>query len=61
MSLSEPFRGEVWDVDVDVDGFGPHPAVVLSIKGRNARLGHRRSRYGRRARGEWSKTLISSA
>lgn len=38
MSLPEPFRGEVWDVDFD--GFGLHPAVVLSINGLNARLGH---------------------
>lgn len=38
MFLPEPFRGEVWDVDFD--GFGPHPAVVLSINAMNARLGH---------------------
>lgn len=38
MSLPEPFRGEVWDVDFDE--FGPHPAVVLSINALNARLGH---------------------
>ncbi|MDQ3359677.1 MAG: type II toxin-antitoxin system PemK/MazF family toxin [Actinomycetota bacterium] len=38
MSLPEPFRGEVWDVDFDT--FGMHPAVVLSINPLNARLGH---------------------
>ncbi len=38
MSLPEPFRGEVWDVDFD--DFGLHPAVVLSINPLNARLGH---------------------
>ena len=38
MSLPEPFRGEVWDVDFDE--FGMHPAVVLSINALNARLGH---------------------
>lgn len=38
MSLSEPFRGEVWDVDFDE--FGLHPAVVLSINVLNTRLGH---------------------
>ncbi len=38
MSLSEPFRGEVWNVDFD--DFGQHPAVVLSINPLNARLGH---------------------
>lgn len=38
MSLSEPFRGEVWDADFD--DFGLHPAVVLSINGLNSRLGH---------------------
>lgn len=38
MSLPEPFRGEVWDVDFD--DFGMHPAVVLSIKALNSRLGH---------------------
>lgn len=38
MSLPEPFRGEVWDVDFD--GFGMHPAVVLSVNAINARLGH---------------------
>jgi mRNA interferase MazF len=38
MSLPEPFRGEVWDVDFD--DFGMHPAVVLSINPLNARLGH---------------------
>ncbi len=36
MSLPEPFRGEVWDVDLD--DFGMHP-VVLSIKPAE-RLGH---------------------
>jgi len=38
MSLPEPFRGEVWDVDFD--DFGLHPAVVLSINALNTRLGH---------------------
>jgi mRNA interferase MazF len=38
MSLPEPFRGEVWDVDFD--DFGLHPAVVLSINPLNVRLGH---------------------
>jgi mRNA interferase MazF len=38
MPLPEPFRGEVWDVDFD--GFGSHPAVVLSINPLNVRLGH---------------------
>jgi mRNA interferase MazF len=38
MSLPEPFRGEVWDVDFD--DFGLHPAVVLSINALNIRLGH---------------------
>ena len=38
MPLSEPFRGEVWDVDFD--DFGMHPAVVLSINPLNTRLGH---------------------
>lgn len=38
MSLPEPFRGEVWDVDFDE--FGLHPAVVLSINALNIRLGH---------------------
>ncbi len=38
MSLPEPFRGEVWDVDFDE--FGLHPAVVLSINLLNVRLGH---------------------
>lgn len=38
MSLPEPFRGEVWDVDFD--DFGMHPAVVLSINPLNVRLGH---------------------
>lgn len=38
MPLPEPFRGEVWDVDVD--DFGTHPAVVLSINSMNTRLGH---------------------
>jgi len=38
MSLPEPFRGEVWDVDFD--DFGIHPAVVLSINPLNVRLGH---------------------
>lgn len=38
MSLPEPFRGEVWDVDFD--GFGLHPGVVLSTNLLNARLGH---------------------
>lgn len=38
MSLPEPFRGEVWDVDFDE--FGLHPAVVLSINPLNTRLGH---------------------
>ena len=37
-SLPEPFRGEVWDVDLD--DFGLHPAVVLSINVLNTRLGH---------------------
>ena len=37
-ALPEPFRGEVWDVDVD--DVGLHPAVVLSIDVLNARLGH---------------------
>ena len=38
MSLPEPFRGEVWDVDFP--DFRVHPAVVLSINGLNTRLGH---------------------
>jgi mRNA interferase MazF len=38
MSLPEPFRGEVWDVDFP--SFGMHPAVVLSINVLNTRLGH---------------------
>lgn len=38
MPLSEPFRGEVWDVRFP--GFGAHPAVVLSVNPLNARLGH---------------------
>lgn len=38
MSLPEPFRGEVWDVEFD--GFGRHPAVVFSINALNTRLGH---------------------
>ena len=38
MSLPEPFRGEVWDVDFD--DFGLHPAVVMSINALNTRLGH---------------------
>lgn len=38
MSLPEPFRGEVWEVDFD--DFGMHPAVVLSINALNTRLGH---------------------
>jgi mRNA interferase MazF len=38
MSLPEPFRGEVWDVDFQ--DFGEHPAVVLSINALNGRLGH---------------------
>lgn len=38
MSLPEPFRGEVWDVDFH--DFGEHPAVVLSIHVLNSRLGH---------------------
>jgi len=38
MSLPEPFRGELWDVDFD--DFGMHPAVVLSINPLNTRLGH---------------------
>jgi len=38
MSLPEPLRGEVWDVDFD--DFGLHPAVVLSINPLNIRLGH---------------------
>lgn len=38
MTLPEPFRGEVWDVDFD--DFGLHPAVVLSINLLNTRLGH---------------------
>lgn len=38
MSLPEPFRGEVWDVDFP--DFGEHPAVVLSINALNSRLGH---------------------
>ena len=38
MSLPQPFRGEVWDVDVEV--FGRHPAVVLSANLMNTRLGH---------------------
>ena len=38
MSLPEPFRGEVWDVDFD--DFGLHPAVVLSMNALNTRLGH---------------------
>ncbi|MBA2695176.1 MAG: type II toxin-antitoxin system PemK/MazF family toxin [Actinobacteria bacterium] len=38
MSLPEPFRGEVWDVDFEE--FGMHPAVVFSVNLLNARLGH---------------------
>jgi len=38
MSLPEPYRGEVWDVNF-VD-FGTHPAVVLSVNSLNSRLGH---------------------
>lgn len=38
MSLPEPFRGEVWDVDFP--DFRLHPAVVLSINPLNTRLGH---------------------
>jgi mRNA interferase MazF len=38
MSLPEPFRGEIWDVDLS--DFGEHPAVVLSINALNSRLGH---------------------
>jgi mRNA interferase MazF len=38
MSLPEPFRGEVWDVDFP--DFGLHPAAVLSINPLNTRLGH---------------------
>lgn len=38
MSLPEPFRGEMWDVDFDE--FGLHPAVVLSVNLLNTRLGH---------------------
>ncbi len=38
MSLPEPFRGEVWDIDFP--DFGVHPAVVLSINALNTRLGH---------------------
>lgn len=38
MSLPEPFRGEVWDVDFD--DFGTHSAVVLSLNLLNSRLGH---------------------
>ncbi len=38
MSLPEPFRGEVWEVDFDE--FGTHPAVVFSVNLLNARLGH---------------------
>lgn len=38
MSLPEPFRGEVRDVDFG--DFGMHPAVVLSINPLNIRLGH---------------------
>ena len=38
MSLPEPFRGEVWDVDFD--DFGLHPAIVVSINLLNTRLGH---------------------
>lgn len=38
MALSEPLRGEVWDVDF-VD-FGLHPAAVMSVNPMNTRLGH---------------------
>jgi mRNA interferase MazF len=38
MPRPEPFRGEVWDVDFD--GFGRHPAVVMSVNALNMRLGH---------------------
>lgn len=38
MSLPEPFRGEVWDVDFP--DFGMHPSVVLSVNALNTRLGH---------------------
>lgn len=38
MSLPEPFRGEVWEVDFPE--FGMHPSVVLSINALNIRLGH---------------------
>ena len=38
MAISEPFRGEVWDVRFP--SFGEHPAVVVSINALNSRLGH---------------------
>ena len=38
MSLPEPFRGEVWDVDFE--DVGRHPAVVLSANLMSTRLGH---------------------
>lgn len=38
MSLPEPLRGEVWDVDFHE--LGCHPAVVLSIHVLDSRIGH---------------------
>ena len=38
MPLPEPVRGEVWDVDFLE--FDRHPAVVMSVKALNRRLGH---------------------
>jgi mRNA interferase MazF len=37
MTVPEPFRAQVWDVDSE---FGRHPAVVLSANPLNSRLGH---------------------
>lgn len=34
----EPLRGQIWDVDFE--GFGEHPAVVLSANRLNHVLGH---------------------
>jgi len=34
----EPLRGQIWDVDFE--GFGEHPAVVLSANRLNQVLGH---------------------
>jgi len=38
MTLPEPFRGDVWDVDFLE--FDRHPAVIISVNALNRRLGH---------------------